>query len=270
MAINEMFQGNALYQLIRERAGSKMVREAEQVNIYTWANECLGEDGGDAYVANQAKHFFETYPVLEIERPQSTITLSDVMKMSDKDIEELPWVYVDMLRSITTRSDGAIYVLITKLKRSPATAWREPIDDITVSNEDVFEYSYTRWYKDMEPTIKKINTLAFGTSLDDYHVAHSQAMKDRYDLVHARSVSRAHTLGREMQRRIVAFEDDWDAEAFGVGLQEYDETSYGGCGCDYGYVNGSVGDCDCDYPMPPLEPVVATLPPLPSSPVATD
>jgi hypothetical protein len=260
-------QNNALYQLIRERAGTKMLREAEQVNIYNWIQELLCE-GLTHDVGEQVEYFFKHYPPLAIEMPQGAITLSEVVQIDKNELEQLPWIYVDMLRTLAADDGVTDLMLDEMLKTSPAAAWREPLKD-AVANKDIFEYTYTDWYKHNGHLVNSLNWDCKGISPDDEAAVEKQRIEDeRFDRIQEIIKQRKEALRRDklafeiMQMNIAAFENDWDDRAF----QEYDETSYGGCGCG----TGAVGDCDCDYPMPALEPAVVTLPPLPSSPVATD
>jgi hypothetical protein len=150
------YEDNALYMLIRERAGSKMLREAEQVNAYNRAQDLFSEGTQhDLEMAGrEINRFHQLYPPLEKEFPMDFITLSEVARINLKELEQLPWIYVDMLRVLTCRDTVAAELVDKMLKESPAAAWR-PNHAVGIEAKDAFNHVYTGWHQANETFIRE-------------------------------------------------------------------------------------------------------------------
>jgi len=245
METYEHCKNNRLYQLIREKAGTKMLREAEQVNVYNWVSELISmvAEGPDMMknAKNQVEQFLKTYPILETEIPMTPILFEEVSLMDEDEVAQLPWIYVHMLRSLTM-SGEATTLLDEKLNNSYANAWRQPLPE-GVTNEDAFEYIYTQWYQDNRVLIRSITSEVCEAPPCDHEF--SKIQNDRYDRVQGRVILRIIKLG-DLQASLNS------------GYYSGDSTRGGGCGCG----KGSVEDCECNghapasnFVVPPTAPI---------------
>jgi hypothetical protein len=97
-----------LYQLIRARAGSKMLRQAEAVLNYT---EIYGliMNNKDKQALNVAIKFDAEYPLLAEEIPMTPVTLDDIKNKLD--ILNLSWPYIHLLETLCADDSRAIAVI---------------------------------------------------------------------------------------------------------------------------------------------------------------
>jgi len=163
-----------LYLLIRARAGSKMLREAEQVNAYVMVHEFMCEENS-VEAGLKIRQFHEEYPVLEKEILMSPITLDEVELIDSKELQDLPWIYLYMLRALTWTNELAAQKVNELIKASPAQAWRGPFIGV-VDNKDIFEYIYTKWYRDNETLLNATTNWVEG---------HASIQFERYKRVQA-------------------------------------------------------------------------------------
>jgi hypothetical protein len=142
--LDSYYTDNMLFQLIRARAGSKMLREAESINMYDEIWEYMDENQMQA--VDRAKQFHEHYPVPEVETPMTPMTMEEICTMDPKELQELPWVYVYVLQTLTGHDELTGRILNDLLSCSPAAAWRLPLA-AGVSNADAFPHVYDEWLK---------------------------------------------------------------------------------------------------------------------------
>ena len=198
------YQSNMLYQLIRARAGSKMIREAEQVNVYDVVEElCLEENPVEA--SRIIRQFHQDYPILDKEVLMSSIRIDEVDRIDSKELQELPWIYVYILRALTWTNELAAEGVNEKIKASPAQAWRGPFIEV-VDNKEIFDYIYTRWYQQNEVLLNYTTKWAIGV---DYQ-ANSAVELARYKRVQAIAAEKIAFMRREMLK---AERDDRDDDA---------------------------------------------------------
>lgn len=141
--LDSYYTDNMLFQLIRARAGSKMLREAESINVYNEISELIDQNQLHSAV-DRAKQFHEHYPVPEVETPMTSVKMEEICTIDPKDLQELPWVYVHMLQTLTGHDELTGRVLNDLLSCSPAAAWRLPLTE-GVSNADAFQHVYDEW-----------------------------------------------------------------------------------------------------------------------------
>lgn len=132
---------NALYSLIYERAGSKMIMDAEEIQMYITVDYFLSEGFKDRAIDVASEFDDMTYSYGY--SPQRPITYEEVMKINPKDLENIPWIYVHVLETLCagTEAEKAVNDLI---KASEATKWRIPLDS-GVANRDAFEHVCRKW-----------------------------------------------------------------------------------------------------------------------------
>jgi hypothetical protein len=139
----DMRKSNSLYHLIRERAGSRMLREAEEMETYNNAN-ALFKEAKEKCVEEaftQIKHFKERYPILETEIPMGFISLREIAQIDLIELHELPRIYVDMLRSLTWNDEIAGSILNRMIED-----WWGALSD--VENGDAFDHAYAEWFNE--------------------------------------------------------------------------------------------------------------------------
>ena len=141
--LGSYYTDNMLFQLIRARAGSKMLREAESINVYNEISELIDQNQLHSAV-DRAKQFHEHYPVPEVETPMTSVTTGEICTMNAKDLQELPWVYVHMLQTLTGHDELTGRILNDLLSSSPAAAWRLPLP-AGLSNAEAFPHVYNEW-----------------------------------------------------------------------------------------------------------------------------
>ena len=156
---------NKLYNLIRERAGSEMLRQAEAMKMYDQVSDYLG-DNLPAQAIDLAMEFHKEYPMEAPVIPMVMINLLEICSSTDKDIQELPWIYVHMLETLVSHDDLASKVLKQRLETSPAAAWRQPLPE-GVSNADAFTHIFDEWVSKNE-WIESFETWASRHDEDDF------------------------------------------------------------------------------------------------------
>jgi hypothetical protein len=134
---------SSLYNLIRERAGSEMLRQAESMKMYDQVSDFLS-DNLTSEALDLAMEFHKNYPREAPFTPMGHINLLEVCSIADKELETLPWIYVHMLETLVSQDDLASKVLKEKLAASPAAAWRMPTPE-GVSNGDAFAHIFNEW-----------------------------------------------------------------------------------------------------------------------------
>jgi hypothetical protein len=132
----------SLYNLIRDRAGTKMLRQAESINMYDQVSDYLGDSHID--VAIDIFKTFETNYSLSPETQMSAIWLHEIQKIDSKELQELPWVYVYMLQALSGHDPESAKILKEQLAASPAAAWRIPLPE-EVEPVDAFKHVYEEW-----------------------------------------------------------------------------------------------------------------------------
>ena len=158
--IYKAYENNALYQLIRRRAGTKMLRDAEGIIAYDIIDTYLSEEYTDK-ACEIAETFHNSYPLLKNEEPMTVIMLEEILLINPKELEQLPWVYVDMLRTLTWNDPDAGALLNEMLQSSPAAAWRLPLDT-TVPNEFAFKKTIDDWWTNNGSLVVNVNSWALG------------------------------------------------------------------------------------------------------------
>jgi len=134
---------NKLYNLIRERAGSEMLYKAEAMKMYEQVSDFLG-DNLTSEAVSVAVEFHKEYPIGAPVTAMGHINLVDVCSINEKELEDLPWIYVHMLETLVSQDDLASKVLTQKIAASPAAAWRQPLPE-GVSNADAFAHIFNDW-----------------------------------------------------------------------------------------------------------------------------
>jgi hypothetical protein len=135
----ESLENNSLYNLIRERAGSEMLRKAESINMYNEASDLLGENMTSEAI-DLVIEFHKKYSEVPI-TPMVPISLMEVCCIDDQELRDLPWIYVHMLETLVSQDYLSVSTLKHRLAASPAAAWRIPLPE-GVSNADAFTYVY--------------------------------------------------------------------------------------------------------------------------------
>ena len=158
--IIDNYENNALYHLIRRRAGSKMLRDAEGIIAYDKVNSYLSE-GMTVDACKVAESFHKSYPLLEREEAMTVIMIDEILYINAKELAAIPWVYVDMLRTLTWNDSYAGALLNDILKRSSAAAWRLPLDT-TVPNEFAFKKTIDDWWTKNGSLVVNMKSWALG------------------------------------------------------------------------------------------------------------
>lgn len=131
-----------LYHLIRSRAGSKMLRQAESINMYEKVSDYLDDSHIDASI-QLYKAFEINYPSVT-ESHMGAIWLHEIQNMDAYELQTLPWIYVHMLETLVSHDPFASNFLKQKLAASPAAAWRIPLPD-SIAATDAFTHIYEEW-----------------------------------------------------------------------------------------------------------------------------
>ena len=134
------YASNALYHLIRARAG-KMLRQAESIIMYDQVSYYLDESCLDMS-SEVFKKFEADYPPFP-ETPMGSISLDEIQQMNEKELQDLPWIYVFMLQTLAD-DPVASNLLTQKLAASPAAAWRIPLPE-SIAPTDAFKHTYDEW-----------------------------------------------------------------------------------------------------------------------------
>jgi len=134
------YASNALYHLIRARAGTKMLNQAESIIMYDQASYYLDESCLNMS-SEVFKKFEADYPPFP-ETPMGSISLDEIQQMNEKELQDLPWIYVFMLQTLA--NDAASNLLTQKLAASPAAAWRIPLPE-GIAPADAFKHTYAEW-----------------------------------------------------------------------------------------------------------------------------
>jgi hypothetical protein len=172
-------EANKTYQLIRANAGSKMIREAEQMIAYDYVNELLSEQQQSAAIQRMSR-FLDEYPVPEKETPPNLLNFSEVAQIDFKDLQEIHSIYLEILRSLTWDNNTTAGFVNEAISQALKAAYRIPLTN-AVSNKDAFEYVYTKWYQVNESSINNSHKRAFDMDFDDeVSLARSLDKKDRY------------------------------------------------------------------------------------------
>jgi hypothetical protein len=135
------YANNQLYCLIRQRAGSKMLRQAESINMYEQVSDYLDDSHIDASI-QLYKTFEANYPNCT-ESHMGAIWLDEIQNMDAYELQCLPWIYVHMLETLVSHDPVSVKLLKEKLASSPAAAWRIPLPDVIA--EDAFKHIYEEW-----------------------------------------------------------------------------------------------------------------------------
>lgn len=150
------YANNALYHLIRARAGSKMLRQAESINMYEQVSDYLDDSHIDASI--QLYKDFETKYPNGTEVFMGAIWLDEIQNMNAYELQCLPWIYVHMLQTLASHDPFAVTLLKQKLAASPAAAWRIPLPS-SIAAEDAFKHIYEEWLA-ANPWIQSFTELA--------------------------------------------------------------------------------------------------------------
>lgn len=150
------YTSNQLYHLIRQRAGSKMLRQAESINMYSQVSEYLDDSHLDSAI--QAHKTFEVNYPRGTESHMGHVSLEEITAIRTKDLTDLPWIYVHMLETLSAHDEFAADLLNMKLESSPAAAWRIPLPS-HVAEADSFQYVYEEWLS-LNPWIESFIDLA--------------------------------------------------------------------------------------------------------------
>ena len=159
------YANNALYHLIRTRAGTKMLRQAESVNMYDQVSHYLYESCLQQAV-ELYKNFEAEYPIGS-ETPMGFIWMDELEAMDSKELQDLPWIYVFMLQAMAAHSDMTTDLLKEKLAASKAAAWRYPLPE-GVAAADAFKHTYDTWVADNQWVESFITDLAGDSSSHVY------------------------------------------------------------------------------------------------------
>jgi len=174
-------EANNISQLIRANAGSKMIREAEQMIAYDCVSELLGEQQ-QAEAVERIKRFHMEYPLLEKETPPNLLNFSEIAQFSSKELQEIPSIYLEILRSLTWYNETTAAFLNEAITQALKEVYRSPLTTV-VNNRDAFEYVYTKWYQESESFINSSNKMALGITFDEASLAFSNGEKERYERV---------------------------------------------------------------------------------------
>ena len=156
-----MEYANALYHLIRARAG-KMLRQAESIIMYDKASYYLDESCLH-HAVETFKKFEADYPPFP-ETPMGSIGLDEIQQIDDKELKDLPWIYVFMLQTLANEPDAS-KLLKQKLAASPAAAWRIPLQE-GIAPADAFKHAYDEWLY-VNPWIESFTVWASADELYD-------------------------------------------------------------------------------------------------------
>jgi hypothetical protein len=129
----------SLYELIRESAGSEMIRQAERMAIYDAVAEYLGE--GKTSPALDLAMQFENYPYAFTH--MIPFTLEDVADIHDDEIKNLPFIYIIMLQSLAWDDDAAA-LINEKILAQAQGDWILPLSE-GISNKNAFNHVYNKW-----------------------------------------------------------------------------------------------------------------------------
>ena len=137
-----MLPFNKLYQLIRNHAGTKMLREAEEILTYNKVQYLLEENMPDHAIKAIETHNIDYESFTKYE-PMRLLTLEQVKAINAYDLELIPWIYVHMLETLS--QDEEVAPLVAEMIRgSPAAAWRVPLEP-SVNYGDAFSDVYSNW-----------------------------------------------------------------------------------------------------------------------------
>ena len=125
---------NKLYALIRESAGP-MLRNAERMYMYERVSELLSHDKASQAIA-VAETFHAKYAH---DKPMIYMTFEDICDIDDKELDELPLIYVHMLQALT-RNEAA-NLLNEKLAASSAYIVLQE----AIENVNSFNHVYNEW-----------------------------------------------------------------------------------------------------------------------------
>jgi hypothetical protein len=149
--------------LIKSRAGSKMIREADRMVTYDRIYDLFCANNLEE-VCEEIERHAEIY--LEYQ-PKSFIDLSEI---DFEDVATLGPVYMNVLRSLTWHDPETATTLNQRLEAMGYTV-------TDVENKDAFEYAYTDWFHRNEPMINHIENWALGVPEEGY----SHFERARYD-----------------------------------------------------------------------------------------
>ena len=139
-----MLPFNKLYQLIRNHAGSKMIREAEEILTYNKVQYLLEENMPEEAL-KAIGNYNTNYESFTQYVPMKLLTLEQVKAISASDLELIPWIYVHMLETLCQSEDVAP-IIKPMIYESPAAVWRVPLDP-SVDYGNAFSHVYINWFQ---------------------------------------------------------------------------------------------------------------------------
>ena len=166
-----------LYNLIRSRAGSKMLRQAESINMYNQVSDYLDDSQIDAAIQLYRK-FEENYPI-GTELHMGSIWFHEIETIDEKELEMLPWVYVHMLEALTGHNIASANLLAHKLAASPASEWRVPLPE-NLAPADAFTHIYEEWL-DANRWIESFTLLATAENFSEVYESSTDYDAEEYD-----------------------------------------------------------------------------------------
>jgi len=136
-----------LYNLIRHKAGSKMLRQAEEINLCIRLEYCIEENIADDYCEKLVNDYKRRYPQMIEEIPMEYLTVSEAVVISLADLMHLPYIYVYMLKTLASANKNIEAFVNKKIAICQANLWRVPLDD-GVENKDSFSRVYSDFLED--------------------------------------------------------------------------------------------------------------------------
>jgi hypothetical protein len=140
-------ENNKLYNLIRHKAGSKMLRQAEEVNLCIRLEYCIEESIEDEYCQKMIDEYKRRYPQMIEEIPMDYLTISEALDISLDDLSFLPYIYVHILETLASTNKNIEGIVNNKISICEARNWRVKKSD-TVQNKDSFSVVYSDFLKD--------------------------------------------------------------------------------------------------------------------------
>ena len=140
-------ENNKLYNLIRHKAGSKMLRQAEEVNLCIRLEYCIEENIADEYCQKIINEYKRRYPQMIQEIPMEYLTIGEALDISLEDLTHLSYIYVHILETIASTNKNIEDIVNNKIAVCEASMWRIPLP-IGVENKDSFTRVYSDFLKD--------------------------------------------------------------------------------------------------------------------------
>jgi hypothetical protein len=138
---------NKLYNLIRYKAGSKMLRQAEEVNLCIRLEYCIEENIADEYCQKIIGEYKRLYPQMIQEIPMDYLTISEALDISLDDLTHIPYIYVHILETLASTNKYIEDIVNNKIAVCEASLWRLPLP-LGVENKDSFNRVYSDFLKD--------------------------------------------------------------------------------------------------------------------------